>query len=203
MDRHILAISGGGFSTEETSFIDEYLLKIARKQGPLNIAFIAAASHDAQGYIDAFYWAFQSEKPSHLSIKDFESPNIQEVVNDLDIIYVGGGDTRFMIEVWQRTGFDQVLRNAYQNGVILAGISAGAMCWFETCYSENEEDEYEEFPGLGFLSGSFCPHYNKDKRRNEFDNWAAVQTNISAFYRLEDNENLHFKNEKLAAKITT
>ncbi|RDI39153.1 peptidase E [Falsibacillus pallidus] len=203
MDTHILAISGGGFSTEENSFIDEYLVKITRKQGPLNIAFIAAASNDAQEYIDAFYHAFQSENPSHLTIKDFESPNIQEVVNDLDIIYVGGGDTRFMVEIWKKTGFDQVLRNAYQNGIIIAGISAGAMCWFETCYSENEEDKYEEFPGLGFLTGSFCPHYNDLKRRIEFDNWAAVQTNISTFYRLEDNENLHFKNEKLAAKIIT
>ncbi|MFT4414341.1 Type 1 glutamine amidotransferase-like domain-containing protein [Fredinandcohnia humi] len=201
MESHILAISGGGFSVEEKAFIDEYLLKIPRKQEPLKIGFIATASNDAQGYIDEFYTAFKTEQPSHLTSKDFEALNIQEVVNALDIVYVGGGNTQYMLEIWQKTRFDIVLKNAYQNGVILAGISAGAMCWFETCYSENEE-EYEEFKGLGILKGSLCPHYNDEQRRIAFDNWATTQKN-NILYTLEDNENLHFKNEKVVAKIRT
>ncbi|HWL23797.1 MAG TPA: peptidase E [Ureibacillus sp.] len=202
MERTILAISGGGFSVEDHAFIDDYLLKIPRNQEPLKIAFLATASHDAEGYIDAFYTAFKSEQPSHITIQDLESPSIQDVVNSLDILYVGGGDTKFMLDVWKKTGFDYVLRNAYENGVILAGISAGAMCWFETCYSENDVEEYEEFPGLGLLKGSFCPHYNNEKRRNAFNEWASSQ-NINPLFTLEDNENLHFINEKLVAKITT
>ncbi|MCG3089706.1 peptidase E [Sporosarcina cyprini] len=200
MERHILAISGGGFS-ENTPFIDEYLLKICRKQGPIKIAFIGTASNDAPGYIDKFYEAFRAEEPSHLTSKDFESPAIQEVVNALDIVYVGGGNTHSMLEIWRRTGFDVVLKNAYQNGVILAGISAGAMCWFETCFSESEAG-YEEFQGLGIVKGSLCPHYNEESRRLAFDAWASSRKG-SPIYALRDNENLHFVNEELLAKITT
>lgn len=128
--------------------------------------------------------------------------NIQEIVNDLDIVYVGGGNTQYMLEIWRKTGFDVVLRNAYQKGVILAGISAGAMCWFETCFSEKNEEEFEEYEGLGLLKGSLCPHYNDKERRIAFDHWASTQKN-STLYTLLDNENLHFKNEKLVAKIIT
>ncbi|GIO64003.1 peptidase E [Paenibacillus cineris] len=202
MDRTILAISGGGFSEEDQAYIDEYLLKIPRKQEPLKIAFIATASNDAQGYIDKFYKAFKNEQSSHLTINDFDSPHIQEIVNDLDIVYVGGGNTQYMLEIWKKTGFDVVLRNAYQKGVILAGISAGSMCWFETCFSEKNEEEFEEFEGLGLLKGSLCPHYNDKERRIAFDHWASTQKN-STLYTLLDNENLHFKNEKLVAKIIT
>ncbi|MGX2959774.1 Type 1 glutamine amidotransferase-like domain-containing protein [Peribacillus sp. JNUCC 23] len=90
--------------------------------------------------MDNFYGAFKTEHPSHITIRDFESPNIQEIVNALDILYVGGGNTHYMLKIWQKTGFDNVVRNVYQNGVILAGISAGAMCWFETCYREKNEE---------------------------------------------------------------
>lgn len=202
MERHILAISGGGFSEEEKAYIDEYLLKIPRKKRSLKIGFIATASNDAQGYIEKFYETFKTEQPSHFTTKDFESPNIQDIVNALDIVYVGGGNTQYMLEIWRKSRFDIALRNAYQKGVILAGISAGAMCWFETCYSEKNDAEYEEFKGLGMLKGSLCPHYNDEERRIAFNNWATTQKN-STFYILEDNENLHFKNEKVIAKIIT
>jgi dipeptidase E len=202
VERNILAISGGGFSKENSAYIDEFLLKIPRKQRPLKIAFVATASCDAQGYIDKFYEAFKKELPTHLTMKDLALPNIQEVVNGLDIVYVGGGNTFYMLEIWRKTGFDIVLKNAYQNGVILAGISAGAMCWFEACYSDKNDEEFEECKGLGILKGVFCPHYNEEKWRMAFDQWAATQKN-STIYTLKDNENLHFKNEKLVAKIIT
>ncbi|MBB4824852.1 peptidase E [Sporosarcina luteola] len=199
MERHILAISGGGFS-EDSPSIDKYLLNIRRKPGPKKIAFIATASNDAQGYIDKFYEAFKAEMPSHLTIEDFEGPAIQEVVNALDIVYVGGGNTQYMLDIWRQTGFDRVLMNAYHNGVILAGVSAGAMCWLETCFSERE-DFFEEFRGLGIIKGSLCPHYNEKARRLAFDSWANNKK-ISKVYTLADHENVHFRNEKFFAKIT-
>jgi len=202
MVRHILAISGGGFSEEENAYIDEYLLKICRKNTPKKIGFVATASNDAPNYIEKFYRAFQSERPSHLTIEDFKSDKIQDIVNDLDIIYVGGGNTQYMLKIWKETGFAHVLIDAYYHGVILAGISAGAMCWFGTCYSEKNEHEYEQFAGLGILKGSFCPHYNDEERRIAFDYWASSQKG-GPIYKLNDNENLHFKNEKLVAKISS
>ena len=200
MERNILAISGGGFSKEEKAYIDEYLLKISRKEKKLKIAFIATASDDAQEYINRFYETFKTEQASHITIQDFESTNIQEIINSLDIVYVGGGNTQYMLRTWKRTHFDAVLRNAYRNGVILVGISAGAMCWFDTCFSEKNGKEYEEFKGLGILRGTLCPHYNDEKRRKAFDHWAKAQKD-SNLYTLDDNVDLHFRNEKLIARI--
>lgn len=76
MDRHILAISGGGFSEKDKAYIDEYLLKIPRKREPLKIGFLATASQDAEGYISKFYDAFRTEQPSHFTIKDLGHPPI-------------------------------------------------------------------------------------------------------------------------------
>ena len=139
MQRQIVAISGGGFSEEKNAYIDDYIVNLVKRDKPVKIAFIATASNDAQGYIDKFYEAFKHQLPSHITIRDFELPNIQNIVNELDIIYVGGGNTKYMLNLWRETGFNQVLKQAYENGVVLAGISAGAMCWFERCFSEYED----------------------------------------------------------------
>ena len=200
MKRHILAISGGGFS-EEDAYIDDFLLKLCNKTKPKKICFIATASDESPDYIEKFYQRFQTEEPSHLMIADLNVENIQETVNSFDIVYIGGGNTYYMLNVWRETGFDQVMLKAYESGVIICGISAGAICWFEDCYSKRDE-AYVEFKGLGILHGSFCPHYNIEARRIAFDYWAEKQKD-KPMYKLMDNENLHFINEKLVAKITT
>lgn len=197
MQRQIVAISGGGFSEEKNAYIDDYIVNLVKRDKPVKIAFIATASNDAKGYIDKFYEAFNHQLPSHITIQDFELPNIQDIVNELDIIYVGGGNTKYMLNIWRETGFDQVLKQAYENGVVLAGISAGAMCWFERCFSENEE-----FDGLGILKGSLCPHYNHQAYKMPYDKWISTLIEVSS-YRLKDNESLYFKNEQRIAMITT
>ena len=195
MEQHIIAISGGGFSEIPNAYIDQYVLNVKRQTEPLRIGFIATASNDAPGYIDKFYKAFKHEIPTHISVADFQSPTIQDTVNALDIIYVGGGNTKFMLDTWRKTDFDTVLKTAYANGVILAGISAGAMCWFEHCYSS----EGDHFNGLGLLRGALLPHADADSIAN-FLSWANDKQ-ISPAYHLQDEENLHFINGKLVAKI--
>lgn len=202
MQKHIIAISGGGFSKEENAFIDHYLLTIKRVERPLAIAFIPTASNDATGYIEKFHSAFQNEVTSHLLIEDLLSSNIHKFVKQLDIIYIGGGNTQYMLDVWRKTGFDRVIKDAYHHGVILAGISAGAMCLFEQCYSEKIDGTYEQFAGLGILKGSFCPHYNDPTRKQLYDTWRENKQDYP-YYPLTDFESLHFCNEKLVAKILT
>ena len=201
MNRHILAISGGGFSVEEDAYIDQFLLKLCKKTTPIKICFITTASDDSPDYIEKFYQRFQTEEPSHLMIADLNMENIQDAVNSFDIVYIGGGNTYRMLNVWREIGFDQVIMNAYKSGVIICGISAGAICWFEECFSKRDE-AYVEFKGLGVLRGSFCPHYNMEARRIAFDQWAMKQVD-KPIYKLMDNENLHFINEQLVEKITT
>ena len=198
MERHILAISGGGFSEVKNALIDTYLLKLKRQERPLNIAFIATASNDAQGYIEKFYEAFANEHPSHITIQDFTQPDIQNYVNSLDILYVGGGNTSYLLKTWKETGFDEVVKQAYENGVILAGISAGAMCWFEHCYTQIDGDD-QSVEGLGILKGAFLPHANKYSACS-FEAWGHAG-NIAPLYALEDEETIHFVNERHSLKL--
>ena len=118
MERHLLAISGSGFSGEENAYIDQFLLKLCQKISPIKICFIATASDDAPEYIEKFYKQFQSEEPSPLSRDDLRLDNIQEIVNSFDIVYIGGGNTYRMMQIWKQAGFDHVIRNAYECGVI-------------------------------------------------------------------------------------
>lgn len=202
MNRNIIAISGGGFSEESNAYIDEYITNQIVGNTNINICFISTASHDAQTYINNFHTAFFNYNTSHLTQEDLLKPTIQQFINEQHIIYVGGGDTQFMLNKWRETNFNNVLKNAYLKGVLLAGVSAGAMCWFEKCLSERDDGTYEEVKGLGLLKGTFCPHYNNLNRQRAFDEWQLIR-NCQPRYSLQDNENLHFRNEKLIAKIIT
>ncbi|MGP7817155.1 Type 1 glutamine amidotransferase-like domain-containing protein [Niallia sp. 01092] len=202
MERNIIAISGGGFSEEVDAYIDEYIIKQISDSSSINICFISTASNDAEEYIHKFHHSFSKYNTTHITIKDMLNPNIQEIINSQHILYVGGGNTQYMLYKWNETNFNGVLKKAYNNGIILAGISAGAMCWFEKCYSERDNDTYEEFDGLGILKGTLCPHYNDTIRKKAFDSWASKQ-NYFRIYKLEDNQNLHFRNEELIARIDT
>ena len=198
MERHIIAISGGGFSEVKNALIDTYILKLKRQERSLNIAFIATASTDAQGYIEKFYDAFANEHPSHITIQDFTRPDIQSYVNNLDILYVGGGNTSYLLKIWRETGFYEVVKQAYEKGVILAGISAGAMCWFEHCYTQIDGND-QSVQGLGILKGAFLPHANEETVCS-FKAWGQVN-NISPLYALKDEETIHFVNERYTLKL--
>ena len=198
MERHIIAISGGGFSEVKNSSVDTYLLNINRQERPLRIVFIATASNDAQGYIDKFYEASANEHPTHITIQDFTRPDIQSYVNSLDIIYVGGGNTSYLLKTWRETGFDEVLKQAYEHGVILAGISAGAMCWFEHCYTQID-GEMRSVEGLSILSGSYLPHANEETIAR-FKAWGQ-RHHITPLYALKDEETIHFINERYTLKL--
>jgi len=197
MSRNILAISGSGFSYGTPSFIDEYILKQKSGIAPLKVCFIPTATKDSQRYIDKFYDAFANHHATHITIGEMEAKNVRDTVLAQDILYVGGGDTKFMLSVWRETGFIELLKEAYEKGIILAGISAGAMCWFEVCF-----DEGEEFEGVGLLPGTFCPHYNEEKVKEDFEHWLN-STSVEISYTATDPETYHFRDEKLLAVIKT
>ncbi|MEK5038554.1 Type 1 glutamine amidotransferase-like domain-containing protein [Sporosarcina sp. FSL K6-3457] len=202
MNRQIFAISGGGFSMESESQLDKYLLQLVSGNEKVHICFIPTASYDALGYIEKFYEAFHDHIPTHLLREDMESGEAKEKLMRQDIVYVGGGNTQYMLEVWKETSFLELLIEAYHQGVILAGISAGAMCWFDTCFSEMDNELYEEFKGIGMLEGTFCPHYNDKERKQVFDEWLKIQGKITS-YLIEDYTALHFKNEVLVNRIVS
>ncbi|MGA7921702.1 MAG: peptidase E [Candidatus Acidiferrales bacterium] len=174
MPRVIVAIGGGEIRTKGTAPIDREIVRLSRKKNP-SLLFIPTASSDSDRYwkhVQEYFGKFLKCKTDVLFlIKEQPSrENIQRKISSADIIYVGGGNTLLMMRLWRRLGVDKLLKAAYDNGTVLAGISAGSICWFDSGHSDSmsfyhpQKWKYINVRGLGFLKGIHCPHYNSMTR---------------------------------------
>ncbi|MFG2832813.1 Type 1 glutamine amidotransferase-like domain-containing protein [Streptomyces sp. NPDC048434] len=161
-----IALLGGGFSDDPDTLLDDFVLEAAGRTRP-KICFLPTASGDAPGYIEGFHAAFgpRACEPSHLELFRRTVTDLRSFVLAQDIVYVGGGNTANMLAVWRVHGLDTILREAYESGVLLCGISAGACCWFETAFSDSFGPPVPLTDGLGLLPGSVCPHYDSEPER--------------------------------------
>lgn len=203
--RQIIAMGGGGFSMEpDNLLLDQYILSQAHTDVP-KICFIPTASGDADNYIERFYEAFEKLicKPSHLSLFSQNFINLKAYVLQHDILYVGGGNTRNMLSLWKEWGMDTILKEAYKKGTILAGISAGSICWFEEGVTDSMNNNLSKIDGLGFLTGSNCPHYDGESNRRPSYHELMASGKIKEGYAVDDGVALHFKDEKLSASLSS
>ncbi|MFI9049978.1 Type 1 glutamine amidotransferase-like domain-containing protein [Streptomyces sp. NPDC053427] len=161
-----IALLGGGFSDDPDTLLDDFVLDAAGRARP-RICFLPTASGDAPGYTEKFHAAFGARdcEPSHLELFRRTVTDLRAFVLAQDIVYVGGGNTANMLAVWRLHGLDTVLREAYEAGVVLCGISAGACCWFESAFSDSFGPPAPLADGLGLLPGSLCPHYDSEPER--------------------------------------
>jgi dipeptidase E len=169
MKKRILAIGGGGFLMEDAlSPIDDYILALTEKPNP-KICFIPTPAGDRELFLAKFYAAFGQRqcRPSHLSFFSPVRPGSLKITElaDQDAIFVSGGHTRAALAVWREFGVDQALRKASEGGVVLSGMSAGALCWFEAGHSSFEDGEYGFVNGLGLLPGTCAVHFDGDSSR--------------------------------------
>ncbi len=195
--RQIIAIGGGGFGREIKNLkIEKYIVNQSPKNNP-KICFIPTATGDDQGYIENFYKAFDSLgcKTSHI---DFfkRTINLHEHINHQDIIFVGGGNTKSMLAVWREWGLDQILLDAYKKGVIMSGVSAGAICWFEKGITDSWKEHQAILPCLGFVKGICCPHYDEEPERIPFVNEILNQNKIKRCIAIEGYCALHLINDE-------
>lgn len=163
---HIVALGGGGFMFEDDSSLDDFVLSLTRSPRP-RICFLGTASGDGQSWLDAFAEAFGRREcePSHLRLFGAPEDPCGHVARQ-DVIYVGGGNTANMLAVWRVHGIDVALREAWTRGAVLAGVSAGANCWFEASVTDSFGPDLAPLrDGLSLLPGSFCPHYDAEERR--------------------------------------
>ncbi len=166
VERQILAIGGGGFGKKNSHFlIENYLLNLSKKESP-RICFIPTATGDDTDYIVRFYSVFTklSCQPSHIELFK-RTVNLEEHILNQDIIFVGGGNTKSMLAVWNDWGINHFLRMAYDNGIIMSGVSAGAICWFSSGITDSWDKELNIIPCLGFIRGTCCPHYDEEPAR--------------------------------------
>jgi dipeptidase E len=171
LPRHIVAIGGGGFLMDDTSGLQErYLLSLCastRFNSAARVLYIGTALGDAAHAQVKFFRMFASLdcKVDALPFFPYEMKrDYAASVCDADLIYVGGGNTPAMLAVWRAFGFDDMLRAAYQAGTVLAGISAGANCWFQHYVTDSVPGGGVR-EGLGWLAGTFCPHLDSQTWR--------------------------------------
>jgi dipeptidase E len=174
----IFAIGGGELGDLETEAIDREIVGAAGRDRPRAL-FVPTASDDAESYWEIFQRIYGDHfgcETEVLCLRSAPPPfaAIAEAVERADLIYVGGGNTLRMMRRWRRLGFNRLLHEANQRGVVLAGLSAGALCWFSYGHSDSmgyyHPDDWRHIRvrGLGFIPATGCPHYNSERRDEAF-----------------------------------
>src|SRR4051794_5854243 len=167
--RRIVAMGGGGFSMEPGNpLLDRFVLSLARSQRP-RVCFLPTAGGDSESYVAAFYRAFAALdcRPADLGLFVRQVADLRSFVLAQDVVYVGGGSTANLLAVWRTHGLDRILREAWERGIVLCGISAGMNCWFAGSVTDSF-DVARLAPladGLGLLPGAACPHYDGEEQR--------------------------------------
>lgn len=201
--RHIVALGGGGFtSTTRTPEIERFILDLTGKRRP-KVCFIPTASRDHEVGVLEFYRATKGRaEAADLALFWRTVDDIRAFLLDQDAIYVGGGNTANMLAIWRVHGVTDILREAWEAGIVLAGVSAGAICWFESGVTDSFGKRLAPlFGGLGILGGSFCPHYDGEPlRRSSFHRF--VEEGLPGGYAVDDRVALHFVGTELAEAIT-
>jgi dipeptidase E len=202
-DRTIVAMGGGGFSDDD-DLLDDFIVSLASVDRP-RICFLPTATDNVDRYSALFYRAFARRKcePSDLSLFAREIEDLEGFLLSQDVIYVGGGNTANMLAVWRVHGVDQILRRAWEQGVVLCGMSAGANCWFETSVTDSFGPTLAPLAdGLAFLPGSFCPHYDGEpQRRPAYE--LLVSKGFPAGYAADDNAALRFADTDLVECVSS
>lgn len=196
--KQIVAMGGGSFSAAgEISALELYALALTRKANP-SICFLPTATGDAPTYIAKFYATFAKQRcrPTHISFFE-RTPRLREILLSQDLIYVGGGNTKSMLAVWRDWQVPQILRRAWNSGIILTGVSAGAICWFDVGVTDSWSEHLAPLPCLGWLPNACCPHYHGEVERRPSVHKFVAQGSVPRTLALDDGAAAHFVGRKL------
>lgn len=202
MKRQVITLGGGGFSMEKSPLLDDYILAATGRKRP-RICFLGTASGDADGYIERFHKAFRRKaRPSHLKLFGTPRTDIRAFLLSQHAIFVGGGNTANMLAIWRVHGVDRFLREAWRRGVVLSGISAGMICWYEAGVTDSFGPLAPLRDGLGLIPGSGCPHYDGEKRRRPCYH-AFVKAGLPGGHAADDGAALHWVGGKLLECVSS
>ena len=200
--RNIIAIGGGGFGANPgQGIIEKYILKQTKKKNP-RICFIPTATGDNEAYKVNFYSTFSRLdcQPSHLDYFK-RTPDLNKLILNQDAIFVGGGNTKSMLAVWKEWGLDKILKKAYLNGVVMSGVSAGAICWFQNGITDSWASNLKIMPCLNFVKGTCCPHYDEEPERKPVVKNFLLKNKIKNVYAVDGGAALHVKDEKIFKSV--
>ena len=205
-ERHIVAMGGGGFSMEPRNpRLDDFVLSLARRNRHPRVCFVGTASGDNDYYLRRFYEAFPPSRAAatHLALFDRGVSDLKKFVMAQDVIYVGGGNSANMLAVWRLHGLDKALRAAWNAGVVMAGISAGAICWFADGLTDSFGMPFRALnDGLGFVRGACCPHYDGEKERQPVL-MRLIKQGFPSTLALDDGAAAHFVGTRLKEVVSS
>lgn len=210
MTKTLILIGGGDLRAKETLAIDRAIAAHTRALHPdvdrPTALFIGTASHDSMPYYNTFHKTYTGELGLKTDVAltvygEMNEEKINAKFQKADLIYIGGGDTLFMLAAWEKSGLLAKIREAYERGVVVSGCSAGAICWGTKMFTDSSdapEGKYRVENGLGLLPYGVCPHYDlrRDEFRATFDapaseafrdphgvEWLCVENNAAAVFR--------------------
>ena len=202
--RQIIPIGGGGFYRDaENLELEKYVIRQSGAENP-RVAFVPTASGEPDHYVASFYAAFLKLgcRPSVLTLFK-RTPDLRSFLLNQDVIYVGGGNTKSLLAVWHDWGLPEILREAWESGIVLTGVSAGAICWFEQGLTDSFSDQLWPLDCLGFLPGSCCPHYDGEAQRRPSYHRLLAAGEISAGVAIEDWTGVHFKDTEVYKVVSS
>jgi peptidase E len=205
----IIALGGGGFSMQDKlTALDRFILSCARRDRP-RVCFVPTASADSPLYVAKFYRAFANHcvatdltlhDPPAFPRQPARTSDLADFVAAQDVFYVGGGNTAHLLVLWRLHGLDRLLRAAWERGAVLAGISAGMICWFEAGLTDSFGGLEPLNDGLGLIPGSATPHYDgESERRGRYRE--LILAGFPAGYAADDGAALHFTGTKLTEVV--
>lgn len=189
----IVAIGGGeigrpGFPIETTQ-IDKEIIRLTGKNKP-RLLFIPTASSDSETYYEVVQKYFGKKLGCkvdvlYLTKQKLSKKVLQQKILNTDIIYVGGGNTLKMMNIWRRLGVDKLIKQASRKGIVLSGVSAGSICWFKNGCSDSRKftsgsTKAIKVAGLELINALHCPHYDFEKnRKNDLKNIMKKTTGVA------------------------
>ena len=200
-------MGGNGLEEPYNPLLDDHVLDLARgnrgRQRP-RVCFVPTASGDSQAYVAAFYAAFaRRAEASHLALFGRTIVDLERFVLDQDVVYVGGGNTANMLSVWRVHGLDRILARAWDEGIVLAGTSAGANCWFERSSTDSFGPLAALGDGLGFLAGSYSPHYDGEPARRPLFRRLIGEGTLPDGYASDDGAALVFRERDVVEAVAS
>ncbi len=199
----IVAAGGALLRPGEGALLERYVLDASGAARP-RVCFVPTASGEDPAYVANFQTVYGSLGVATEVLRFFRRtpPDLRDYLFGFDVVHVGGGNTRSMLAVWRHWGFDAVLREAWERGIVLCGSSAGSLCWFAEGVTDSVAGDLGVISALGFLSGSHCPHYDGEADRRPFYEGAVASGAIADGLACDDGAAVHFAGTAERAAIS-
>jgi peptidase E len=201
--KQIIAVGAGYLAVgHEGAQMEQYLLAATGKRKP-RVCFVPTASADPPGYVASVQAAFGlfDAKVDPLYLLKPNTSDVDRFLSKYDLIFISGGNTRNMLALWRAWGVDKALRKAYNRGAVLAGGSAGAICWFEQGLTDSVPGKLLPMDCLGWLPGSCCPHYDSEPKRRPTYRRLVAASKVKAGIALQDYAAAHYINGVLSKVV--